>query len=131
MPWKLERNDDIRFVARFLDCTSRESAWQRPQVSGTLRAKTLEFATEARSTVCSPWQSVQTGAWSSPAAARAPWTLCRYAARMPAWQEPQVDGRLRRATRDDGSVTRAVSWLPWQVTHVAETARPDFRRARA
>src|SRR5450631_36136 len=98
-----------------------------------------DLASLASRISCVPWQSVQTAAFSEPAATACPWTLCAYEATICAlcplscitnfwlWQAPQVAGIFEWCTRDFGSLAGSNSCgLPWQSTHVAALLLPPW-----
>src|ERR1017187_7324024 len=113
------------------------ASWHCPHVVGTLNLKIGDFASFASRISCVPWQSVQTAAFSDPAATACPWTLISYEATICAlcppscitnfwlWQAPQVAGMLVWCTRDFGSLAGSSSrGLPWQSTQVAALLLP-------
>ena len=76
--------------------------------------------------LCSPWQSVHSGAWVMPRAKAWPCTLARYCSTTSVWHMPQVSGTAVRNACDLGGSS---SWaLPWQR---AQSGAPSFPLLRA
>src|SRR6185369_2769858 len=72
-PW----NDESKLTSRSDGSpnlrVSRTSPWQLPQVSRMCAAFTGEASLVCLKILCSPWQSVQSGAWVTPRARAWPW----------------------------------------------------------
>src|SRR4051812_36064780 len=110
-PWKEESKLNTRSLGKPNFRVRRTSAWQLPQVSRMWPAFTGEAALLGLMILCSPWQSVQSGAWVMPRANAIPWTLARYCSTTAVWHIPQVSGTAMRKTGDFGASN---SWaLPW------------------
>ena len=76
--------------------------------------------------LCSPWQSVHSGAWVMPRASAWPCTLARYCSTTSVWHMPQVSGTAVRKACDLGGSS---SWaLPW---HRAQSGAPSLPLFRA
>src|SRR5579864_5716790 len=95
--------------------------WHLAQVVGTLNLKMGDFGSLAARISCEPWQSVQTAAFSDPAATALPCTLSSYEintcelcplaaiTNFCPWHTPQVAGILAWFTRDFGSEAGSTS----------------------
>ena len=110
---------------RLYFCTSRSSAWQRPQVTLETRAGfTSEPGSAGARIACSPWQSVQTGAPASPRETASPWMLPANALWTSSWHWPQVSGTFQRLMRDAVSFALPMSCAPWQSEQEAAPSLP-------
>src|SRR5208337_2057596 len=74
---------------------------------------------------CTPWQSIQTGAWMFPSASNLPWMLLANAACSLVWHLEQVLGTLARKTGELGSLGARISCSPWQSEQTAALSFPD------
>ena len=100
----------------------RTSPWQRPQVSGTLFAKTLDSGFFGRMIEWLVWQSVQTGAAVTPRSTALPWTLVLYSAACLSWHMPQVSGL---PFLNSSVLVETMSWVePWQVSQFGADSLP-------
>ena len=111
-PWKEESKLTMRSAGRPNLRVSRTSPWQLPQVSRMCAAFTGEAALVCLRMLCSPWQSVHSGACVTPRASAWPCTLARNCSTTSLWHIPQVSGTAVRNSADFGFSS---SWAPpWQ-----------------
>ena len=101
-PWKEESKLTSRSLGRPNLRVRRTSPWQLPQVSRMWLAFTGEAALVCLRILCSPWQSVHSGAWVTPRASAWPCTLARYCSTTSVWHMPQVSGTAMRKAWDFG-----------------------------
>ena len=75
--------------------------------------------------LCSPWQSVHTGACAIPRAKACPCTLDRYWSATSLWHMPQVSGRAVRNAWDLGSSNSCAP--PWHSEQSGVLSLPALR----
>src|SRR5262249_1190334 len=95
-PW----NDESKLTRRSAGNpnlrASRTAPWRLPRASRLCAVfPWLDWLVCLRM-LCSPWQSVQSGACVMPRANACPWTLARYCSTTSLWHMPQVSGTAVR-----------------------------------
>src|ERR1039458_8142685 len=110
-PW----NEESKLTRRSLGMPNlrvrRTSPWQLPHVSRILLTFTGLAALVCFRILCSPWQSVHSGACVTPRASAVPCTLDRNCSTTSVWHMPQVSGTaLRKAWDFGGSSSCAPPW---------------------
>src|ERR1035438_2686250 len=101
-PWKDESKLTSRSEGRPNLRVSRTLSWQLAQVSRMCAAFTGDASLVCLMILCSPWQSVHSGACVMPAASAWPCTLARYCSTTSLWHMPHVSGTAMRKACDFG-----------------------------